>query len=212
MSKGPASNQVQRSAGCTRSTAVLELRHPPTTTAEPSAPLSFDDVYRAYFLHVARWARALGGLDADMDDLAQEVFLVVHRQLDSFSGPSLPAWLYGITRRTVSDYRRRAWMRRLLGGLVKGLGGPREAQRQPVDHPHEAWEARRLLTHALEQMSPAQATAFILFELEGYSGPEIAELEQIPVATAYTRLHHARRDFLRLVAAAGNIPEEATES
>ena len=49
-------------------------------------------------------------------------------------------------------------------------------------------------------MSDVRRTAFVLFEIEGYSGEEIAELEQIPLATVYTRLHHARKDFLRLTA------------
>ena len=51
--------------------------------------------------------------------------------------------------------------------------------------------------HVLDRMSPLRRTAFMLFEIEGYSGEEIAELEQIPLATVYTRLHHARRDLAR---------------
>jgi RNA polymerase sigma-70 factor (ECF subfamily) len=48
-------------------------------------------------------------------------------------------------------------------------------------------------------MSDMQRTAFVLFEIEGYSGEEIAELEQIPVNTVWTRLHHARKRFFELV-------------
>jgi len=43
---------------------------------------------------------------------------------------------------------------------------------------------------------------FVLFEIEGYTGEEIAGLQGIPVATVWTRLHHARRDLAVLVAAA----------
>jgi len=126
------------------------------------------------------------------------VFLVVRRKLASYAGPSLPAWLYGITRKTVSDYRRRAWFRRLLPGASRQVDSAVEPE--TGNDAYERWEARRLLGRVLQRMSDVRRSAFILFEIEGYSGEEIAELEQVPVATVYTRLHHARKDFLRFTA------------
>jgi RNA polymerase sigma-70 factor (ECF subfamily) len=169
--------------------------------------LSFDEIYAAHFHHVSRWARALGGMDADVDDLTQDVFMVVRRKLAQYTGPSMPAWLYGITRKTVSDYRRKAWIRRLLGGGTRSLDGDRDQPLVAAD-PIERIEARRTLHQVLAKLSNVRRTAFILFEIEGYSGEEIAELEQIPVATVYTRLHHARKDFLRLIAEASGLPPE----
>jgi RNA polymerase sigma-70 factor (ECF subfamily) len=133
----------------------------------------------------------------------------VRRKLDSFAGPSLPAWLYGITRKTVSDYRRRAWIRRLLGGGHQSLDTLSVAQQISGVEAVERVEARRILQRVLDQMSNVRRSAFMLFEIEGYSGEEIAELEQVPLATVYTRLHHARKDFLRFTAEiTGDEPEE----
>jgi RNA polymerase sigma-70 factor (ECF subfamily) len=173
----------------------------------------FDRVYVEHFHHVSRWARALGGLSADVDDLTQDVFLVVRRKLSGFQGPSMAAWLYGITRKTVSDYRRRAWMRRLLSGTHRSLDAASASGAAAEDVPavdaFERWEAKRILRRVLDKMSQVRRTAFILFEIEGYSGEEIAELEQVPLATVYTRLHHARKDFLRFTAEiTGDEPEE----
>jgi RNA polymerase sigma-70 factor (ECF subfamily) len=171
--------------------------------------LEFDRIYIEHFHHVSRWARALGGRSADLDDLTQEVFLVVRRRLSSYEGPSLAAWLYGITRKTVSDYRRRAWIRRLLGGAHQSLDSLPASQHMCGIDAVERLEAQRILQRVLDQMSSVRRTAFVLFEIEGYSGDEIAELEQVPLATVYTRLHHARKDFLRLTAAiSGEVPEE----
>jgi RNA polymerase sigma-70 factor (ECF subfamily) len=172
--------------------------------------VDFERVYTEHFHHVTRWARAFGGLEADVDDLAQEVFMVVRRKLTQFDGRSMPAWLYGITRKTVSDYRRRAWLRRLLHGVTRSLDSSRdEAISVPGVDAVERLEAQRILRRVVERMSPVRRAAFILFEIEGYSGDEIAELEQIPLATVYTRLHHARKDFLRLTAElTGQDPEE----
>ena len=176
--------------------------------ATVDSPPLFDRVYAENFHHVSRWARAFGGMDADVDDLTQDVFLVVRRKLGSYSGPSMRAWLYGITRKTVSDYRRRAWVRRLLGGGTRSLDAERSQQLVAAD-PFARLEARRTLHRVLDKLSGVRRTAFILFEIEGYSGEEIAELEGIPLATVYTRLHHARKDFLRFVSELdGTDPQE----
>ena len=188
-----------------RQAAVGARTHADGAAAVPD----FEQVYTTHFHDVCRWARAFGGLEADLDDLAQEVFLVVRRKLRQYRGPSMAAWLYGITRKTVSDYRRRAWMRRLLSGttrsmeLTPALEAPQDADVS------ERSDARRILSQVLGRMSARRRSAFVLFEIEGYSGKEIAELEQIPLATVHTRLHHARKDFLRLVAEiTGEPPEE----
>jgi RNA polymerase sigma-70 factor, ECF subfamily len=170
--------------------------------------LDFERVYTDHFQHVSRWARAFGGLEADLDDLTQEVFLVVRRKLDSYRGPSLAAWLYGITRKTVSDYRRRAFLRRLFTGVNRSLEASPQAERKGSGDPLSRLEAQQTVRAVLAKMSAVRRAAFILFEIEGYSGEEIAELEQIPVATVYTRLHHARRDFMRLVAELTSLPDE----
>jgi RNA polymerase sigma-70 factor (ECF subfamily) len=182
----------------------------PRTIVKLDGELAFDTVYTTHFRHVARWARALGGMDADVDDISQEVFIVVRRKLTEFAGPSLPGWLYGITRKTVSDYRRRAWFRRLLGG-TRDFDHAREQPLTAAD-PYERLEAQRILRSVLEKLSAVRRTAFVLFEIEGYSGEEIAELEQIPLATVYTRLHHARRDFLRYTAELSGLEAEEPPS
>lgn len=176
--------------------------------APPSQPfdLGFDAIYERWFHEVMRWSRAFGGLDADLEDLVQEVFLVVRRKLDRFDGRNLPGWLYRITQRTVSDYRRRAWFRRLIQPPAHGL----EAVVDPGQGPLESAERRqaeRILSAVLSKLSPTRRSAFILFEIEGYSGEEIARLENIPVKTVYTRLHYARKDFFRILRKHGEEPK-----
>jgi hypothetical protein len=43
----------------------------------------FRALYDAWFEDVSRWIVALGGIDADRDDIVQEVFLVVRRRLST---------------------------------------------------------------------------------------------------------------------------------
>ena len=159
---------------------------------------SFEAIYSRWFDDVSRWVRAFGGLDSDLDDLVQEVFLIVRRKLPKFDDRNLPGWLYRITQRTVRDYRRRAWFRRAL--LMRD-GDRTVINSNELDPSQvlEMREAERILVQILAKMSASRRTAFILFEIEGYTGEEIAALEDVPVNTVWTRLHHARKDFYALI-------------
>jgi RNA polymerase sigma-70 factor (ECF subfamily) len=166
--------------------------------------LTFEQVYASSLNDVARWIRALGGKPADVEDLTQEVFLVVRRKLSDFDGRNQRGWLYRIAQRTVRDYRRRAWFRRVFLGSVSSSEHYDAAASS--DDPSEVLERKQaegLLYGLLAKMSEVRRTTFVLFEVEGYSGEEIAEMQGIPLNTVWTRLHHARKEFLRLVAEGG---------
>jgi RNA polymerase sigma-70 factor, ECF subfamily len=165
-----------------------------------AAVTTFEDIYAQWFDDVSRWVRAFGGLDADLDDLAQEVFLIVRRKLPQFDGTNLAGWLYRITQRTVRDYRRRAWFRRAL--LRRGDDRRERESTAPGPDPSEVLERReaeRFLVQILTKMSESRRSAFILFEIEGYTGEEIAAFEEVPVNTVWTRLFHARKEFYALI-------------
>jgi RNA polymerase sigma-70 factor, ECF subfamily len=160
----------------------------------------FRALYDAWFEDVSRWIVALGGLEADRDDIVQEVFLVVRRRLSAFDGTNLAGWLYRITRRQVRDFRRRSWVRHIF---------TKRRLEEPDDLPHggstpaaalERKEDRRLLHSMLAKMGEERRLAFVLFEIEGLSGEEIARIQSVPVNTVWTRLYHARREFFALAA------------
>jgi RNA polymerase sigma-70 factor (ECF subfamily) len=166
-------------------------------TSEGHATPSFDQVYRSCFVEVARWVRALGANPADIEDLTQEVFIIVRRKLAAFDGRNLPGFLFRIAQRTVRDHRRSAWIRRLTGRRTRV---PDLAARGPSAlEVLEDRERQRVVEGILARMSDKRRTTFVLFEIEGYSGEEIAQIQSLPLKTVWTRLHHARKDFLRRV-------------
>ena len=62
------------------------------------------EIFRQYAPFAWRALRRLGVPDADVEDVCQEVFVVVHRKLGDFEGrSSLKTWIYGICPRTASD-------------------------------------------------------------------------------------------------------------
>jgi RNA polymerase sigma-70 factor (ECF subfamily) len=165
------------------------------------APLAFEEVYRKWFTEVTRFARALGCRPEDLEDVAQEVFLVVRRKLDGFDGQNFGGWLYTITRNTVSGHRRAAWFRRVLSltrtERLEDFQDPGEDAVSKL----ERKEAQRLVLMLAKKIHSSRRDTFLLFELEGYRGEEIATLLEIPVATVWTRLHLARKEFLAAVSA-----------
>jgi RNA polymerase sigma-70 factor, ECF subfamily len=165
-----------------------------------SPGVDFEAIYQQWFHEVCTWTRVLGGPEADRDDIAQEVFLVVRRRLPAFDGRNLPGWLYRITQRQVRDLRRRTWFRHIFNqrreletdGLPHGSLGPAAAL--------ERKERKRVLYEILDKIREPRRSTFVFFEIEGLSGEEIAQLQEVPLNTVWTRLHHARRDFFALAA------------
>ncbi|MCA9518931.1 MAG: sigma-70 family RNA polymerase sigma factor, partial [Myxococcales bacterium] len=89
---------------------VLRAPEPPPAKSPPRPDVRA--IYGAEFAWVYRTLRRLGGRERDLEDLAHDVFVVVHRRLDDYD-PRRPLrpWLMGIAFRVVSDYRRRAGFR-----------------------------------------------------------------------------------------------------
>lgn len=154
-------------------------------------PIDFDTLYGSWFDEVSKWIRALGGPEADRDDLVQEIFIVVHRRLKDFDGKNLAGWLYQITRRKVRDFRRLRWAKRLVLLDRDTNAGPERTDRNPLASV-EFREEGELLMRLLEQLNESERAAVVLFEIEGYSGERIAQLLSVPLNTVWTRIHKAR--------------------
>jgi RNA polymerase sigma-70 factor (ECF subfamily) len=167
--------------------------------APASKPLDFASIYDAWFDHVSRWVRALGAPEADNEDLTQEVFLVVRRRLRDFDGRNVAGWLHRIASGQVRQYRRRRWIRSVFSGRPTVAIEELPSMATSPIAALETREKQRVLEHLLSKMSEKRRVAFVLFEIDGYDGDEIADILDIPVNTVWTRLHHARRDFFALV-------------
>ncbi len=161
---------------------------------------TFVEIYKQWFTEVTRWVAAFGVPRSESEDVAQEVFELVRRKLPEFDGRNVCGWLYRIARRAASDHRRGGWFRKIFhrpGDFdverIADLRGTPLAQL-------ESKEAEQLVRALASKLSPKKRAAFILFELEGYTGEEIATLENTKVATIFTRLHHAQKEFAELLA------------
>jgi RNA polymerase sigma-70 factor, ECF subfamily len=171
---------------------------PPPELAVDERSLSSEEIYRRHAQQVARWAARLAGPGLDVEDLVQETFLQVHRSHKTFRGDSrLTTWLYGITERVVYSRRRRERLRRVFG-LGHGTNATDLADPRPT--PAEQLERRQstqLLYAALDRLREKYRPILILFELEGLSGEQIAELTGLQIATVWARLSRGRAQLVR---------------
>jgi RNA polymerase sigma-70 factor (ECF subfamily) len=145
--------------------------------------------------------------EADLQDVAQNVFVIVHRQLPGFEGRSeLTTWLYAICRRVARDYLRSAPIRREVLGEVPH-GGQHGALRDDEAHRLDSEEASQLLESLLIKIPEKLREVFVLFELDELSGDEIARLLDIPEGTVRSRLRLARAAFRRHVSVLKGEPD-----
>jgi len=175
-----------------------EMTLPPLTLAAAAPALDFEEVYAAHFEFVWRSARSLGVPESALDDVAQDVFVVVHRRLAEFEGrSSVRTWLARILVRVVSESRRRF---RRKEGQHTPLTDESHASSAPTPHDSAARkEAARLLEQILGEMDDDRRTVFVLAEIEQMPVPEIAEALSVNLNTVYSRLRLARRDYEKAV-------------
>ncbi len=152
----------------------------------------FDDVYRLV-------GRLLGprAEQADIEDLTQQVFLTAHKALKRYRGDAKPStWLCGIAARTVMT-QTRGWRRRRR--LLEALTREPLPRSIPGDLDERVAQRRELqrVWACLARMSVKKRMVYLLHEIEGMSGADVAEGLRIPEATVWTRLYHARRELLR---------------
>lgn len=171
-------------------TAELTGMNPDEATAPA---LTVAGVHRAHGDFVWLSLQRLGAPEAALDDLFQEVFVVVHRQLASFEGRSkLTTWLFAICTRVVTAHRRRAYVRKETAELDPEMA---HDQSSPEDRVAEG-QLRAQLDRILDAMDPTRRATLVMFEMEGLTCEEIAEMTEVPLGTVYSRLHHARKEFV----------------
>jgi RNA polymerase sigma-70 factor, ECF subfamily len=162
--------------------------------AELTRALDVRTIYSDHGRFVWLSLQRLGIQPSDLDDVAQDVFMIVHRRLDTFDRRArISTWLFGICMRVAANYRRRRrWTREVLIGSGDD---ERPAALTAADEVLVRREQRELAERALNRLEVAKRATFVMFEIESMSCLEIAEVMNVPVGTVYSRLHSARRQL-----------------
>jgi len=147
----------------------------------------------AYQDFIWRSLRRLGVPAALVDDATQEVFCVVMRRLEQIETGAERSFLFSVAMRVASDARRASVRSRertdqaavdvavATSPTPEGLFGEQEA--------------RALLDETLDALDDETRAVFVLFEIEGFTSPEIASLLVLPIGTVASRLRRGREQF-----------------
>ena len=138
-------------------------------------------------LRARAFCRKLMGNREDGDDLYQDALVkALSRFQDLSDHTAFCAWLYRIVVNTFKNRLRRPWYRRLLPLTVEiedRVGG---------EDPAEGHAAKRTLRRAFRHLTPAERALVTLFELEGWSIGELAELHGANEGAIKVRLSRVR--------------------
>ena len=141
-----------------------------------------------------RLLRRLGVSTDSVDDACQQVFLIAAERLDDIKENSERAFVFGTALRIAQSVRRRH--------AREPASDESDLSASPLPGPDELAEqkrARELLDRALDEIPLELRTVFILFELEGLTSPEIAQIVGVPLGTVASRLRRGREKFREIV-------------
>ena len=121
--------------------------------------------------------------------------MVIHSRLHTVQHPeALRSWIYGVARRTVSGYHRARRVKEASGAALAVEPSAQPRPRTPLDFAEQNDQVK-LLFNLLEELDEAKREVFSMVELDELTVPEIAEILEIPLNTAYSRLRAARQAF-----------------
>ncbi|MEO8627628.1 MAG: sigma-70 family RNA polymerase sigma factor [Betaproteobacteria bacterium] len=143
--------------------------------------------------HVARYIRRA----SDVEDVVQDTFIRAYRGLASFRGDSaFYSWLYRIATNVALTALKRDPNPVLLGedapeeradAFEPGISDNEDPERKMI-----ASQIADAVEKAISRLQPTLSEALMLFEVEGKTYPEIAQMLGIPVGTVRTRIFRAR--------------------
>jgi RNA polymerase sigma-70 factor (ECF subfamily) len=141
------------------------------------------------------------GNRAEAEDVAQEVFITVFKQIENFRGDSkFSTWLYRVTvnhcknrikylaRRHDRDRDELDETSQAQNGAVNGA----PVRSKNPDKALESLQMEKLLQEAIASLDDEQRAVVILRDVEDLSIEEICEITGLPDGTVKSRLHRAR--------------------
>lgn len=164
--------------------------------AASTAQVRLRAIAEAHYDFIWRLLRRLGVPADATDDATQEVFMVAMRRVEDIQTGAERSFLFGVALRVASD-RRRARAR--CREVVTDVEPDGRASAPGPDELTDQRRAREALDELLAAMQEDLRVVFVLYELEGMTTGQIADLANIPVGTAASRLRRARDEFRQLV-------------
>lgn len=135
--------------------------------------------------------------DNDIEDIAQEVFVKVYRNIDKFHGnSSLYTWIYRITTNLCLDYIKKQKSVIYIDEKLQLDDGEVELQlpseEKLQDELYEEKELKQKLEKAIAKLQDKQRIMIVLRDIKGLSYEEISEILEMKLGTVKSQINRAR--------------------
>jgi RNA polymerase sigma-70 factor (ECF subfamily) len=170
----------------------------PNQIETAAAPLSFDEAFTLHHRAVFRTARSLVRDVGLAEDVTQEVFLRLYKNLDSTPGDELlRPWLLRVTMNvalnTIRGHNRASAREDEFAKRAEAQGHWRAEPEEEYERRAEIEEARRALDKIKEPMRSC-----LLLKQQGLSYREIAETLSINEGNVGSLIARGRKEFARV--------------
>lgn len=135
----------------------------------------------------------------ETEDVCQAAFVKAYESLDSYSTKyAFSTWLFTIAYRLCLNHLRK---KKAISGETdfSHVGNGEADASLSLANSEEAQRLRDLIWTAVDQLSPPQKSAVLLFYREGKSCQEIGVVLGIPAVTVKSHLHRAREKLRQLL-------------
>ncbi|MCS6912881.1 MAG: sigma-70 family RNA polymerase sigma factor [Myxococcales bacterium] len=164
---------------------------------------AFVEFVRTYQDRIYNLVYRMLGSHQEAEDIAQEVFVMVFKTIDSFRGEcKFSTWLYRIAtnlcKNRIKYLGRRAQQRTHdLDSTSEGelLGAEPSTMGERAADPHEALaglQLERIVREGIARLDEEHRMLIVLRDIEELSYEEIVEITGLPEGTVKSRLHRAR--------------------
>jgi RNA polymerase sigma-70 factor (ECF subfamily) len=147
-------------------------------------PADWQRLHTLYLPLIRAWLRRVPGIGDEADDLAQEVLVVLFRELPAFErrrDGAFRAWLRQITLNRIRAFHKARWKQPLAGGgdatedLLAQLEDPTSDLARKWDRDHDRHVFDKLLALVKPDFAAETWTAFTRFALDGRPAAQVAE-------------------------------------
>lgn len=159
---------------------------------------AFQEIYRKTSVFVYNVALRITNNTEDADEITQDVFMKVYKNLRKFNFlSSFKTWIYRITVNTAINYKKAAGKhvnQRVDYDTVLNTVSGGEQTRDNINKQ----DKKAQISVLLSALSPDQRACILLREIEGMNYREISNTLRVNINTVRTRLKRAREKLLSL--------------
>jgi RNA polymerase sigma-70 factor, ECF subfamily len=177
---------------------------------------AFSEIYRRHHLSIYRFARLMSDSKTIAEDVTQEVFMVLIREVNRFDPErgTLPAFLYGIARNYVKRFQKRDRFHISLADESENHEDTAGIQLIAPDNPFGEFtrnETIKLVRKAVLNLPSRYREVVVLCDFQELSYAEAADILGCPIGTINSRLHRAHSLLLKKLKAV-MVKSEASDS